>query len=150
MQHSTALMGPARPLTSDVWGIGRVALKASSYAASFPDILCLAWYPNGSTSVVVLPQTLLLLAGSDSDDSGSLEVLQRHNITLHEVLGRGMFGKVYKGKAGSPVNKQGHSDAHAGALILLLPAQHPSRARSLRIKSCRPGENLRLAGIRPA
>ena len=62
------------------------------------------WYPTGSTSVGVLPQTLLLLAGSDSDDSGSLEVLQRHNITLQEVLGRGMFGKVYKGKTGSPAN----------------------------------------------
>ncbi len=76
---------------------------------------------------------LLVLAGSDSDDSGSLEVLQRHNITLHEVLGRGMFGKVYKGQTALFANMQGHSAAVTCMLILLLPAQHPFIVRSLHI-----------------
>ena len=40
-----------------------------------------------------------MCAGSDSDDSGNHEILQRNGISLQQVLGRGMFGKVYKGKA---------------------------------------------------
>lgn len=57
---------------------------------------------KGAASVIFCATT----AGSDSDDAGSLEILQHHSIALHEVLGRGMFGKVYKG-AGCAAAKAG-------------------------------------------
>lgn len=40
---------------------------------------------------------VLALHFAVADDGGCQETLQQHGITLHEVLGRGMFGMVYRG-----------------------------------------------------
>ncbi|KAK9916138.1 hypothetical protein WJX75_009083 [Coccomyxa subellipsoidea] len=65
---------------------------AAAIMLTLTAILCIYWFQR------LLCRSTDVVGRNVAYDGGCQETLQQHGITLQEVLGRGMFGMVYKGE----------------------------------------------------